>query len=65
MEKFTFLEYLPILIKFKLFNNFSNFFKKRNNKINKKIYKDYISLIKQYRYLGVFPYKTIKFFKIK
>lgn len=65
MEKYTFFESLPNLIKLKLINKFSNFIAKKNKKISKKQYKYYISLIKQYRYLGIFSLKTIKFFKIK
>lgn len=66
METYRFFEFLPIIIKLKLINKFSNFISRKNKKISKKKYKYYITLIKRYRYLGIlFSFNTLKFFKIK
>ena len=60
-----FFKTLPNLSKLKLINKFYNFTTKKNKKNYKKQYNYYISLIKQYRYLGIFSFKNIKFIKIK
>jgi len=65
MKKNIFFEFLPKLFKLKLINKFNNLSLKKNKKISKKQYKYFISLTKQYRYLGIFSFKTIKFVKIK
>ncbi len=60
-----FFDFLPTLTKLKLLNKFSTSLTKKNKKISKKQYNYYISLLKQYRSLGIFAIKNIKFIKIK
>nr|YP_009186572.1 ORF-F [Cyclospora cayetanensis]AKO71991.1 ORF-F [Cyclospora cayetanensis]ANJ44346.1 ORF-F [Cyclospora cayetanensis]ANN13280.1 ORF-F [Cyclospora cayetanensis]ANN13309.1 ORF-F [Cyclospora cayetanensis]ANN13338.1 ORF-F [Cyclospora cayetanensis] len=65
MSKQNYFNFLSNLNKLKLINKFSNFIIHKNNKKYKKKYKYYIKLIKQYRYLNIFSFKTIKFITIK
>lgn len=66
MARNTFFKEIPTLIQLKLINNHFKLIKKKDKKINKKYYKYYTFLIKQYRYLGIFPNNSIiKFINIK
>lgn len=66
MIKNTFFNIIPALIELKLINNYFTIKRRKDKKINKKNYKYYTSLIKQYRCLGIFPNNgIINFIKIK
>ncbi len=65
MKTYGFFKLLPSILKLKLLNKFSNRILRKKKKVSKKQYEYFISLIKQYRYLGILPSHTIKFNIIK
>lgn len=65
MNFYSFFKHISLISHLKLINIYSNILSKKNLKINKKVYKQYIILIKQYRYLGILAIKKNKFIKIK
>lgn len=63
MKKNIFFELFPKLFELEFVDKFNNLSLQKNKKISNKQYKCFISLIKQFRYLGLSPFKIIKFIK--
>ena len=66
MNSIQFYEYIPKIIELNILNSNTGLItSKKQTKTSRKLHKMYSNLIKNYRILGLLPFKAIKIFKIK